>query len=147
MTTPEEAVAPEVAQKPLEAPLEALPAVPGPLTPPEAVQTPQEPPKEAMTAQELTAEQIEKEFATAAPAAPPPEPPYPAEVVCKCGRKVPTDQTAKKPMGHRIGKEHPGFQSMNREKRKETWCPEGAERPPLPEKVEKKKSRRELRRG
>jgi hypothetical protein len=45
--------------------------------------------------------------------------------VCKCGRKVRVNEKSGKPLKHRVGKKHPGFECAKRKVRKETWCPEG----------------------
>lgn len=43
---------------------------------------------------------------------------------CKCGRVPRHNQETGKLTKHRIGKHHPGFAGISREKRKEMWCPE-----------------------
>jgi hypothetical protein len=46
---------------------------------------------------------------------------------CKCGRIPRLNPETGKLTRHRIGKEHPSFTAMAREKRKEMWCPEVTE--------------------
>lgn len=48
-------------------------------------------------------------------------------VPCKCGRIPRINPETRKLSKHRVGKNHPGFKDMNREKRKEMWCPEVVE--------------------
>jgi len=44
--------------------------------------------------------------------------------VCACGRVPRIDPETGKITKHWIGRSHPGFKGISRQKRKETWCPE-----------------------
>lgn len=47
-----------------------------------------------------------------------------APITCKCGRYPRINPETGKLSKHKIGKLHPGFAGISREKRKEMWCPE-----------------------